>query len=94
MASKEQVRAFQQVFPHGEAAQVLNEIFDEALKRWNVIMMDPMISAERLRQAQGACLVIAELDEAIQKTLKIDLDREEGAEIEIEEDEDVPDVGY
>ena len=93
MVTKEQVRGFQKGFP-GSVAEVLNDLFNEATIRWNQVMMDASVSGERLRQAQGALILINELDESIRKTM--DMDTSDRDEIAKEEDEDgePADVGY
>ena len=94
MVTKEQVRGFQKWFP-GAVAEVLNSMFNEATIRWNQVMMDASVSGERLRQAQGAMIVISELDESIRKTMDMDTsDRDEIEKKEEDDDGEPADVGY
>jgi len=94
MVTKEQVRGFQKGFP-GSVAEVLNDLFNDATIRWNQVMMDASVSSERLRQAQGALILIGELDESIRKTMDMDTsDRDEIEKKEEDDDGDPADVGY
>jgi hypothetical protein len=92
--TKEEIKAFQAVFPETMASKVMDRIIQKLNMEWTNVIMTPNVSAESLRQAQGALLGLEELDREIRAILSVDLEKEDETldETEEEEDDNEPDV--